>query len=345
MKNLSILLRFLLLALTFQVAISPSFGQRLKNDITHLRVIGDDKSLTNQCEDQFLATENLLVKVTVAGLELEAPDCDDHCPLPIACVPMHVAAYNNDTGDFLGVSAQISDFSLTNFSQICHGDFIVGPPSECPLIYFTQVAIPINLLHYCDTEGACQSITIHYELVTPNIGNRGHKLWVPYTEVADAQGCSQILFPPSCFCHYEGNTPVSEPDKALQEIKYICLDAAENPDSRSTSGTSTNVQPLGTITSQDLVKGSLETRDQSPAKIYPNPIGDFFVVDLPNKYDKGMVVQLLDGKGNIVLSRENIQVELGKQLRLDTANLPAGLYFCRISDGKSITSYKIVKTQ
>lgn len=344
MKKQSIILRFLLLVLISQISLPLSFGQRLKNEFTHLRVIGEDKSLTNSCEDLFWAEDELLIEVSVTGLEEDESSCDD-CPLPTACVPMHVAAYDYDTGDILGVSMQISSFTPSTEDTECSDHPVDQYPPGCQSIYKTQIAIPVNLTNYCLVAGSCQEINIHYELVTPDFDITGTKQWTPYTEVANTEDCSLILFPVNCFCHYEGDNPLGEQDKALQTIKYVCPPSGpEDPVFSYTREASTNVQSLATVASHDLETRPQDTRDQSLPKIYPNPARDFLLVDFPNSYDKIGVVQLLNGKGNIVLSRENIQAGQGKYLRLDIANLPAGLYLCRIYDGESITSQKIIIT-
>jgi|GEM_PF-5726921 len=342
MKKQSIFLRFLLLVLISQISLPLSFGQRLKNEITHLRVIGEDKSLTNRCEDLFSAEDELLIEVSVSGLHSDGSHCDD-CPLPTACIPMYVAAYNFDTGDFLGVSEQITTFSPVLEPQDCNGIYI-GQPLGCSgPIFSTQVEIPINLSAYCSRTNSCKSITIHYELVTPNNVIPGKK-WMPYTEAANVQGCSLILFPVDCFCHYEGGDPVEEQDKALQTIKYICpTDGPEDPIFTYTKETTSLHQSQASVANQNLVQRSQQIGGEWLPKVYPNPTTDYLLIDFHNRYNSPITVQLLNGEGKVILSSENIQLEGKNPFRLDTSKLPAGLYFCRIYDGKSISSQKIMK--
>ena len=80
--------------------------------------------------------------------------------------------------------------------------------------------------------------------------------------------------------------------------------------------------------------------DDSVLKIYPNPLNDYFTVELNDNSISSFSVDVYDVSGRRVVLRVGVQNFEPLQMSLD---LPSGIYFLKITTADKIFIRKIIK--
>lgn len=70
-------------------------------------------------------------------------------------------------------------------------------------------------------------------------------------------------------------------------------------------------------------------------RLYPNPVSDYFIMEIPEASQTIFTLLIYDCRGKLV-SQQNAL--LGNHQQIDVSSLPSGIYFVRTSDGR--TEYK-----
>jgi hypothetical protein len=87
------------------------------------------------------------------------------------------------------------------------------------------------------------------------------------------------------------------------------------------------------------VEESLE--DLVEVTIYPNPTSEMINIQFQTSTDKEILVYLLDAQGKLVKTDRIEVAVLNKTINLQ--DLPAGMYYLRLTKGKLVNVYKVVK--
>lgn len=76
-------------------------------------------------------------------------------------------------------------------------------------------------------------------------------------------------------------------------------------------------------------------------KVYPNPASEVVNIQFEEPIDGEIVVAILDSQGKLV-KRETVEADMvEKQISLQ--GFPAGIYYLRLTKGKLVNVYKVVK--
>jgi hypothetical protein len=76
-------------------------------------------------------------------------------------------------------------------------------------------------------------------------------------------------------------------------------------------------------------------------KVYPNPASEVINIQFDEPVDGEITVAILDSQGRLV-KRETVEADMvEKQINLQ--ELPAGIYYLRLTKGKLVNVYKVVK--
>jgi len=76
-------------------------------------------------------------------------------------------------------------------------------------------------------------------------------------------------------------------------------------------------------------------------KVYPNPASDVVNIQFETAVDEQIVLTVLDSSGKLV-KRDLIEVSLTEK-QINMQDLPAGIYYLRLTKGKLVNVYKVVK--
>ncbi|MGX7668173.1 S8/S53 family peptidase [Flavobacterium pedocola] len=90
---------------------------------------------------------------------------------------------------------------------------------------------------------------------------------------------------------------------------------------------------------QLTVNLSSENPSLLAVSVYPNPVSDYFMVRFSDAVSEEATVELLDALGRVVLRQER----LSQHQQIAMAQLPAGVYFAKISVGAKTVTKKILK--
>ncbi|OFX23491.1 MAG: hypothetical protein A2041_15135 [Bacteroidetes bacterium GWA2_31_9b] len=95
---------------------------------------------------------------------------------------------------------------------------------------------------------------------------------------------------------------------------------------------------------EDFVTGINESgineNQHQNIKTYPNPVISVFYVDLSGTVNQAGIIYIINLYGRV----EKIQPVIGKGVvSVDIGQLPNGIYLCRYSSGKEISTVKIIK--
>ena len=89
-------------------------------------------------------------------------------------------------------------------------------------------------------------------------------------------------------------------------------------------------------------EASIQLAQQHGLNVFPNPTQDKVVVSLSNvKDDEPTAVLVTDEAGKTIYSAKNLQ----QQSQIDMSNYQVGVYFVKVSIGKDVLVYKIMKIQ
>lgn len=94
---------------------------------------------------------------------------------------------------------------------------------------------------------------------------------------------------------------------------------------------------------QRLIISSVEENFEDPVDVtvFPNPAGESINILFKSAIDKEILISLLDAQGKLVRSAQIEVTAIIKQINLQ--DLPAGVYYLRLTKGKLINVYKVVK--
>lgn len=76
-------------------------------------------------------------------------------------------------------------------------------------------------------------------------------------------------------------------------------------------------------------------------KVFPNPASEVVNIQFELPLEEKVVLFILDSQGKLV-QRDIIESSLTEK-RINLQNLPAGIYYLRLSKGKLVNVYKVVK--
>ncbi len=107
-----------------------------------------------------------------------------------------------------------------------------------------------------------------------------------------------------------------------------------------TVSNASNILTQGFQQSNYIVTSIEEHSNKCLLKIYPNPAGDYFYINIESSNQTKLEFKIIDLKGHILCSD---QFETNKQI--DISNYENGIYYIQIFDGKnhSINSIKLQK--
>jgi hypothetical protein len=76
-------------------------------------------------------------------------------------------------------------------------------------------------------------------------------------------------------------------------------------------------------------------------RLYPNPTGDILNISFDEAVPGETGIVIVDSKGNPVKS--DIMEAAMTEKQLDLKNIPSGIYYIRLSGGKNVNVFKVVK--
>jgi hypothetical protein len=76
-------------------------------------------------------------------------------------------------------------------------------------------------------------------------------------------------------------------------------------------------------------------------KIYPNPASEIVNIQFKEPVNEEIVIVLLDSQGKLVKSEMIESAMVEKQINLQ--DIPAGIYYLRLTKGKLVNVYKVIK--
>jgi Secretion system C-terminal sorting domain len=94
---------------------------------------------------------------------------------------------------------------------------------------------------------------------------------------------------------------------------------------------------------QKLIITAIEENLEEPVKvtIYPNPASEVINIQFESATDKEISLYLLDSQGKLVKTDKIEAATIDKTVNLQ--DLPAGIYYLRLTKGKLVNVYKVVK--
>lgn len=94
---------------------------------------------------------------------------------------------------------------------------------------------------------------------------------------------------------------------------------------------------------QKLIVSAVEDNfaDLVRVTVFPNPAGETINILFESAIDKEILITLLDAQGKLVRTDQIEATALIKTM--DLQELPAGVYYLRLTKGKLINVYKVVK--
>ena len=94
---------------------------------------------------------------------------------------------------------------------------------------------------------------------------------------------------------------------------------------------------------QKLIVTAIEENLEEPVKvnIFPNPASEQVNIRFESATDKEISLYLLDSQGRVVITDKIEAASIDKTIILQ--DLPAGIYYLRLTKGKLVNVYKVVK--
>jgi len=94
---------------------------------------------------------------------------------------------------------------------------------------------------------------------------------------------------------------------------------------------------------QKLILTAIEENlgEQVKVTVYPNPASEIINIGFEEATDKEILVYLLDAQGRLVKTDKIEAASIEKSINLQ--ELPAGIYYLRLTKGKLVNVYKVVK--
>jgi len=83
---------------------------------------------------------------------------------------------------------------------------------------------------------------------------------------------------------------------------------------------------------------------QSSVRVFPNPTYEIVHIEYEIKNPTSVCIQVFNAMGEMVVELSNGIMEIGKhQIIWNVADLPAGMYFCKVQAGQEVSALKILK--
>jgi hypothetical protein len=76
-------------------------------------------------------------------------------------------------------------------------------------------------------------------------------------------------------------------------------------------------------------------------KVYPNPAGDYLNIQFEEPVEKQITLTLFDASGKPVIN--DVVEPASSEKIINIHSLPGGIYFLKLTRGKLINVYKVVK--
>lgn len=94
---------------------------------------------------------------------------------------------------------------------------------------------------------------------------------------------------------------------------------------------------------QKLIITAIDENLDTPVKvkIYPNPASEIINIQFEAATDQEILLYLLDSQGKLVKTDRIEESTVEKNINLE--DLPAGIYYLRMTKGKLVNVYKVVK--
>ena len=94
---------------------------------------------------------------------------------------------------------------------------------------------------------------------------------------------------------------------------------------------------------QKLIITAIEENLEEPVKvnIFPNPASEQVNIRFESVTDKEILLYLLDSQGRVIMTDKIETASIDKTINLQ--DLPAGIYYLRLTKGKLVNVYKVVK--
>jgi hypothetical protein len=94
---------------------------------------------------------------------------------------------------------------------------------------------------------------------------------------------------------------------------------------------------------QQLKASTIKEKQDMPVdlKIYPNPVSEYINIQFEEPVEWEVPVSVLDSQGRVIKSDVVESTMLQKIINIQ--DLPAGLYYLRLTRGKLVNIYKVVK--
>ena len=94
---------------------------------------------------------------------------------------------------------------------------------------------------------------------------------------------------------------------------------------------------------QKLIVTAIEENLEEPVKvnIFPNPASEQVNIRFESATDKEILLYLLDSQGRVIMTDKIEAASIDKTIILQ--DLPAGIYYLRLTKGKLVNVYKVVK--
>ncbi len=99
-----------------------------------------------------------------------------------------------------------------------------------------------------------------------------------------------------------------------------------------------NDEVCKTIITTDIPENSIFGN----VSIHPNPADEYAVLNLNNKVRGDVIISVTDMTGNMVYNKRFDLVEQTNSIRIQTANLPAGMYFVNLQSANDKASMKLI---
>ena len=94
----------------------------------------------------------------------------------------------------------------------------------------------------------------------------------------------------------------------------------------------------GKSTYSKVVSIAMENRDE--IMISPNPFIDYFIIN-SYFYNDNNTIELINSEGKVLYSYKTTRGF--NRLKINTTDLPKGMFYCKVNNGKNIKTYKVLK--
>jgi len=86
----------------------------------------------------------------------------------------------------------------------------------------------------------------------------------------------------------------------------------------------------------------LESEESSIQQLYPNPAGEFIMMDFFSSAESSLTCNIVDMTGRILASQKELTIEGMNTFKVNTESLSSGIYVLRVSDGVQIHAQRFL---